>query len=64
MDVQFTDHGTIWLAKPLTPAGEAWIEEHIPVEAHWCCGAVVIEPRYVGDIAQGMADDGLQVTNE
>ena len=64
MDVQFTDYGTIWLAKPLTPTGETWIDEHIPEDTQrWCNNAVVIEPRYVADIAQGMADDGLELSH-
>jgi hypothetical protein len=61
MDVQFTDHGSIWLVQPLTPAGEDWIADNLPEDAQSWSGAVVVEPRYVGDIAQGMTDSGLRL---
>jgi hypothetical protein len=60
-DVRFTNHGSIWLAQPLSAAADDWIADNIPDAAAWFGGALAIEPRYVGDIAQGMADDGLQI---
>ena len=36
---------------------------YLPDDAQWWGRAVVIEPRYVGDIAQGMANSGLQLTD-
>jgi hypothetical protein len=59
MDVQFENHGSLWLARPLTTAGKAWIENNISDEAQWFGLALVIEPRYVPDIVEGMANDGL-----
>jgi hypothetical protein len=60
-DVQFTDHGSIWLAQPLTPAAQDWIAEHIPDDALWHGHALVIEARYLGHIVQGMAAAGLRI---
>jgi hypothetical protein len=61
MDVQFSDHGSIWLARPLTRAGKAWIEDKVSDDAMWYGAALAIEARYVGDIVDGMAEDGLKV---
>ena len=61
LDVAFEDHGSIWLARPYTPAADDWIAEHIPGDAQFLGGALVIEPRYVPDIVQGMQGDGLTV---
>jgi hypothetical protein len=61
MDVQFENHGSIWLARPLTNAGLAWVEDNIPDDAQWFARAIVVEPRYVGDIVEGMQADGLEV---
>ncbi len=60
MDIRFQNHGSIWLARPLTDVGQGWIDDHI-ADAHWFGGALVIEPRYVPDIAGGVAADGLEV---
>jgi hypothetical protein len=61
MDAQFINHGSIWLCRPLTTAGRAWIEDHISADAPWFGVTLAIEARYVGDIAKGMAEDGLAV---
>lgn len=61
-DVQFHDHGSVWIAVPLTAAARDWMDEHIPEDAPWFGSGLAIEHRFVGDIAQGMADDGLQIT--
>ena len=60
-DLIFTDHGSLTLLRAGTPAGEEWIKDHIPDDAMTWCGAIVIEPRYVGDILAGAADDGLTI---
>jgi len=53
--------GTVYLFKPLTPAARAWVDEHLPTDATWWCGAVVVEHRYMGSIVVGAIDDGLVV---
>lgn len=59
-DIRFENHGSIWLARSLTAAGGEWIDDHVNWEQMFC-GAVVIEPRYVGVIARGAAEAGLGV---
>lgn len=60
-DFIVANHGTICLLTPSSCAGKQWANDHLPRDAmHWN-GAVVVEPRYIEDIAQGIIDDGLTV---
>jgi hypothetical protein len=62
-DFLVENHGSIFLLKPLTPSATSWVEE--------CIGqgngyqpyfpTVVVEPRYVADIVEGIQNDGLAV---
>jgi hypothetical protein len=61
-DFQIENHGSIVLLRPLTDAARAWADEHLDSgETQHFGGAVVIEPRYVGAILEGLSDDGLTV---
>jgi hypothetical protein len=62
-DFQFSNHGSIWLARPMTDAGREWIDENFDSEAQWFFGgSLAVEPRYIGDIVEGMQADGLEVS--
>jgi hypothetical protein len=61
IDVSFANHGTIWLAHLWTEAAHDWVATYLPEDCTWWGEAVVIEHRFVGDIAQGMADAGLAI---
>ena len=60
-DFTITDSGSIMLLKPETDAARAWTDEHIGDEAQWFCRAVVVEPRYMQPIIDGIEGDGLTV---
>jgi hypothetical protein len=63
-DFLLTHHGSLCLLEPLTPEGEEWAGEHlISPEVQLWGRAIVIEPRYAGDILNGIAGDGLEVTS-
>jgi hypothetical protein len=53
--------GTVYLLRPVSPTGAAWVDEHIPEDATWFGGAVVVEHRYIRDIVVGAVTDGLRV---
>jgi len=53
--------GTVYLLRPTSMTGEAWIEENIDPDALWFGGGVVIEHRYIRDIVLGAISDGLEV---
>jgi hypothetical protein len=61
-DFRVEDHGSLILLKALTVAAEGWVDEHLPSEAQRWAGAVVIEPRFIGDIVLGIQQSGLRVT--
>ena len=53
--------GTVYLLRAASPAGAAWIEAHIPADATWFGGAVVVEHRFIGNIVRGAVADGMRV---
>lgn len=57
----FANHGSITILTPLDDAAEQWVEENIGEHMSWG-GGVVIEPRYVGAILEGIVADGLEVS--
>ena len=61
-DFALTLEGSIALLWFQTITGKDWINEHIDPEAQrWGTSAVVIEHRYLGDIVNGIHDDGLTI---
>lgn len=62
-DFRLSYHGTLWLLIPCTPEAEAWCAKHLAdaVQPPWG-GAVVVEARYIEEIALGILDDGLSIT--
>jgi len=61
IDVQVSNEGSLFLFTPLTTAAREWINENVTGETTWFGNALVVEHRYAGDLAQGMAGDGLEV---
>jgi hypothetical protein len=61
-DLRVHGGGTVYLLRAVSPRGEAWIAEHIPVDAiRFAGGAVVVEHRFIHDIVAGAVRDGLSV---
>lgn len=61
MDFTITGHGTVYLLRPESEAGEEWASEHLPEDAPAFSGAFAVEHRYIEDIAEGIQADGLAV---
>lgn len=59
IDFVIEDNGSIILLRPITEAAKEWIEEHLPEDRMYFGNAVVVEPRYIADIASGIEADGL-----
>ncbi len=51
--------GSIALLRPLTAAAKNWLYHYIPDEHQEWAGAVIVEPRYLGAILDGIAAHGL-----
>jgi len=53
------DHGTIVLIRPLTDDVELWLGENVDPEAQHFGRALVVEPRYVGELVEGLVEAGF-----
>jgi hypothetical protein len=61
-DILVENHGSIFLLRPATPAGQSWLQENVIGEGTQLFGnAVVCEPRYVADIVFGARGEGLVI---
>ena len=62
-DFAVENHGSIFLLQPQNEQAIAWVEEHIGPENGYqpYFPTVVVEPRYLADIVQGIQSDGLMV---
>ena len=58
-DISVSNHGTIFLFAANTQLGREWVYDHVPADATYWAGQLVVEHRYAYDLAQGMAADGL-----
>ena len=61
IDFEVSGGGTVYLLRPLTRQARVWVDEHLPADATWFCGAVVVEHRFIGPIVGGAIGDGLVV---
>lgn len=62
-DFSVSHHGSLCILTALTEAAESWVDEHLPANAQtWGRNGIVVEPRYIGPIIEGIVDDGLEVT--
>lgn len=60
-DFRVANHGSIALVTPQTAAARAWVDEHLPEDHLTFGGGVVVEPRYLDDILEGITVDGLSL---
>lgn len=62
-DFALQNHGSICLLQPLTVEAQAWLDDYVITDEtqFWGC-AVVVEPRYVEDLLNGIMGDGLTVS--
>ena len=62
IDFHLENHGSLFLLRPLNSVAKDWMDEHLPIdnpETQFWGDAIVIEPRYVGPIVDGIIGDGL-----
>jgi len=60
-DVRVQNHGSLFLVEAVTDEAQEWIGEHIPEDAQYFGGNLVVEHRYIDDIVNGMTEAGLIV---
>ena len=61
IDFEVSGGRTVYLFKLLTSAAHALVDDHLPEDATWFCGAVVVEDCYIGPIVGATIRDGLIV---
>ena len=61
VDFRCENHGSVILLSPVTQSAQSWIEENLPSDAQWFGHRVVVEPRYIWAILEGIQNDGLVV---
>lgn len=60
VDLYLENYGSLFLIRPASPAGKAWLYENVgAAEALTFGRAVVCEPSYVESILLGATADGL-----
>lgn len=60
-DFVVRDEGTIVLLTPVSDEGRAWAEAMVEPNAQYWGRSIVVEHRYIRDIADGIDADGLCV---
>ena len=61
IDVSVDNQGTIFLFTAQTQIAKEWINKHVPADATYFAGSLVVEWRYAHDLAVGMIGDGLRL---
>ena len=59
---ELENHGSLCLLRPLNPVATDWMQEHLPMdnpETQFWGSAIIIEPRCLGPIVDGIIGDGL-----
>jgi hypothetical protein len=62
LDFRLENHSCLFLLPPLNPVAQNWMNENLPVdepETQFWGDAIIIEPRYVAPIVDGIIGDGL-----
>ena len=59
--ISIENQGSLILFHPLTEEAENWLIDHVQEDAQWFCGALVVEPRYAEDLAEGLRDAGFLI---
>jgi hypothetical protein len=59
VDFSVRDEGSICILNLYSQAAQIWAEENLPEDRMTWCGGVVIEPRYVQAIVDGLLAEGF-----
>jgi len=59
-DVLVENHGSVMLVLPVSETAKEWIHENVAADSwQWSGSALAVEPRYLGNLLEGMDADGL-----
>lgn len=61
-DFRLQNAGSFFVLHPRNDAAGQWIDDHVYTEqSQWWGGGIVIEPRYLQDVLDGIEQDDLTV---
>lgn len=62
-DISISDHGSIWLFRPISEEAKAFFDENVASEPwQWLGGALGVEARYAGGLAFDLVNEhGFEV---
>ena len=63
-DFNVLNAGSVIILTPLTEQADAWVEEKVGINDEtqfWGPKGIVIEPRYIKDIIEGILEDDLNL---
>jgi hypothetical protein len=63
-DIRVENHFSLFLLWPLSERAEIWIQENVSEDRQRFGDALVVEPRHVSALTNGMVADGLTVVGE
>lgn len=61
-DFHIYNYGSLYLLDPRTDAADTWVDDCLPEDCRRWNHAVVVEPRYIGDICQGIIAEGMTIS--
>lgn len=62
-DFSVSNEGSLYLLTAHTPEAQEWVEEHLPSDRQtWGQSSTVVEHRFILDIATGIKNDGLSIS--
>ena len=61
LDALVVNHGSLSLVHLHTAEARQWVEDNVLEGAQFFAGNLVVEHRYIDDLVDGMALDGLRV---
>lgn len=61
-DFRFGCHGSVVMIEPVSDEAKAWVDEKVAIESwQWMGKAFAAEPRMAADLADAIAEEGLEV---
>jgi hypothetical protein len=62
-DFSISNEGSLYLLYANTPEAQEWVEENLPSDRQtWGKSGTAIEHRFILDVAQGIQESGLSIS--
>jgi hypothetical protein len=62
-DIVVSDQGSVILVIPRTEAARSWLTDNVDSGAMWYGQSLVVEPRYISYLIEGMMEEGLRISS-